>query len=135
MRRNEKHELGVVAAVERKLLELRAGDDAGCGRTFGIHAHRVTLHGDDLADRADHECEIDSHFVADVEHDAGMHDLLESLRLDGDAVAADGQLRDDVLSVLIGGDRAHYDVLVRVGNGDRCIRDCASCRIDNRSLN
>ncbi len=60
---------------------------------------------------------VDAGVAADFEQDAGLHEVLESGELDFDLIGADGQQRQRVLAVLVGGGGAGL-LGVDVGGGD-----------------
>ena len=112
---HERRELEEVAAVERQLARLSAGDDARQVATKDLHRGRGGFDGDHLAHFARLEREVDRVVVGDAERDARPGGRLEARQLRLHVVASDGQVADRVDAVGVG-DRDPDQPRVEVGD-------------------
>jgi hypothetical protein len=100
--REELEELGVVAAVQRDVVHLFAGDHAADVARLGLDVARQRRDRDGLADVADLELEVDSPARRRVEDDVDPLDRLEAGDRDPNRVGARGQAGEDVPALTIG---------------------------------
>ena len=95
-------ELRVVAAVQRDVVHLLAGDDAAdvAGLRFDLAGDRRDRDG--LGDGADFELEVGGAARRGVEHDVGALDRLEAGQLDAQRVGAGRQADEHVAAGVVG---------------------------------
>jgi hypothetical protein len=107
---HQQRELDEVAAVERQLADLLAGDEAGDVAALGLHLDGGGLDADRLRHAARLELDVLGAHVGHVEQEALVEGALESGVAHLDLVAADGEVGEGV-----GPDRARERALRQTG--------------------
>ena len=117
----ERQELGEVAAVERELGDLGAGDERAHFSGLGLHGRNCVCHGHGFADLTHLERDVDGETRLGLEANAAAHKALESRQLGLDLVVSDRERRGDVdppvvadhAASQIGGELRHRDLRTR----------------------
>ena len=131
--RHQKHQLRVVAAVERKLAQLHAGNHARGGGALCVDLQGVGLYTYGFTYRTNFKCEIYRQLVTDVQYKAAVCNSLESGDLDRNRVMPNRQKRRCVLAVFVGRERAHHDLPVRIGDRDLGVGHDTALRVRHRA--
>ena len=130
---NERGQLEIVAARQRRVLDLRAVDDArdlSGGAVDGLAGYRC--HFDGLGQAADRQREVSGHAAVGDHREAALLGLAEAFELRGDLVAANRKVGDGV-SAGGRGDIRPLDASLGVRDGDRHARQHAAGGIAHRS--
>ena len=101
------HQLRVVAAVQRNVVHLLAGDDAAHVSRLRLDLARRRRHGDGLGEAADLELEVGRAPGRRVEREMHALDRLETRQLDPDLVDTGRKAREHVAARGLGGDGLH----------------------------
>ena len=86
---NQQSQADEIPTVDLKLRNLFAGNDAGNRPILSLNVREVPLHRDFLGDRPNFQSHVHSLRLACRQDHVGLHDFLESLGLDSNAVRPD----------------------------------------------
>src|SRR5262249_1921541 len=128
-------ELDEVPVIQRQLAHLEVGDQAASRGSLQFDLGGAGFDVHFFGDGAGLEGDVDGQAIIDVELDGRASVLLEARRLDGDFVTAGKQVRSRVRSVVVGGERAHHDILDGLFNGHGSAGDVGAVGVLNNTDN
>jgi len=132
--RHQRGQLQEVAAVQRQLANLLAGDDARDVAAKDANGRRRRLDVHDLGDIARGQFEVDRELVSDAQGDPRARRFLEARKLGFDLVASDRQILCGVDAGCVCGYGANKTgVFIR--GGDSHARQHGLCRVAYRATN
>ena len=97
---NELHQVEVVAAVDRQLLDLLGGDHAAGTRRGAVEQRRLGDDLDGLLDRARRQADVEHQRAVEVHREIGQRDGGEALARRRERVTA-GRDREDLIAPLL----------------------------------